>query len=179
MAPEERKTVLRAIAGDDAAFAELVARNQAWVRGLLTRACGDGARADDVAQTAFFRAWRKIGALRNPATFHGWLRRIAINAAIDARRADRGSPDPLNEETLAAPGSGVTTADERLDLEAALARLSFAARTCMILFHAEGMTHPEIAAETGMPVGTVKSHIARATPLMRAWLKAWRPDHGD
>jgi DNA-directed RNA polymerase specialized sigma24 family protein len=56
--------------------------------------------------------------------------------------------------------------------------LKFDARLCVLLFHGEELSHAEIAEQTGIPVGTVKSHIARATPILRAALQAWRKSDG-
>lgn len=174
----ERTVVLLAMAGDDRAFNELISRHQARLRSLLRRACGNNALADDVAQVAFLKAWRNIRTLRDPELFGSWLRKIALRAAIDAMRSVKS--EAVLDESVLAPvmATGVATAPVRIDLEAAIARLSFPARACVLLFHGEGMSHAEIATETGLPLGTVKSHIARATALLRTWLEDWRQSHG-
>lgn len=171
---EDRALVAFAIAGDDAAFREIVLRHQPRLRALLRRLTGNAALADDIAQTAFFKAWQNLRTLRTPDQLGAWLRRIALNAAMDAMRV-KTNDARLDDDAHVAPA---VASDERLDLDTALARLSFPARTCVLLFHGENMSHADIAAETNMPLGTVKSHIARATPLLRAWLKDWRPTHG-
>jgi RNA polymerase sigma-70 factor (ECF subfamily) len=173
----DRVAVLLAIAGDDGAFERLVRRHQSWLRAFLRRVCGNAAQADDLAQIAFLKAWKRIASLRNADTFKAWLRRIALNAAVDAvRGADPWGETLLHDEDIAAASSAmsVETVAERLDLESAMMKLSFAARTCVLLHLGEGMSHSEIAAETGMPLGTIKSHIARAMPLLRSWLQDWR-----
>ncbi|HYD88696.1 MAG TPA: sigma-70 family RNA polymerase sigma factor [Vitreimonas sp.] len=166
---EMRTTVLLAIAGSDEAFAGLVRQHQAAIVGLLTRVCGDAGTAEDVAQAAFLKAWRNIRALRDADRFAAWLRQIALRAAVDASRT-RMRAEPLAEtDTLVDPAG--RDADARLDLDAALARLSPAQRACVLLAHGEGMTHAEVAAELNMPVGTVKSHVARASRLLRRMLE--------
>src|SRR5690349_16578925 len=86
-APEDA-VVAQAMGGDDGAFAELVRRRQKRVRDLLRRLCGDHALADDLAQKVFVRAWRGVGALRDPGAFGGWLKRVAVSAWLDeVRRA--------------------------------------------------------------------------------------------
>jgi RNA polymerase sigma-70 factor (ECF subfamily) len=57
-----------------------------------------------------------------------------------------------------------------MDLDAALAQLPAEPRLCVVLAYDEGLTHPEIAALTGMPIGTVKSHISRGAERLRELL---------
>ncbi|MGH6951410.1 MAG: RNA polymerase sigma factor [Vitreimonas sp.] len=168
MSNDALKTVLLAIAGSDAAFAELVQRRQGALVGLLTRVCGERGLAEDVAQTAFVKAWRNIHALRDANRFDAWLRQIAMRTAVDALRA-RWNLEPLEE------ASGIAEehadADLRLDVDAALQRLSAAQRACVLLAYGEGLSHAEIAEELGIPIGTVKSHVARGAKLLRRVLE--------
>ncbi len=60
----------------------------------------------------------------------------------------------------------------RLDVAAALEQLRPAERLCVVLAHAEEMSHSEIAAVTGLPLGTVKSHVTRGTVKLRRWMGA-------
>ena len=73
-------------------------------------------------------------------------------------------------------GSYRDTTAERLDLDAALALLPAEARLCVVLAYNEGLSHPEIAVLTGLPLGTVKSHIARGAARLRATLSAYAGD---
>lgn len=171
MAQDQRTLVLLAIAGSDAAFAELVRRKQHALIALLTRMCGERTLAEDVAQSAFLQAWRKIRDLREVERFDAWLRQIAFRAAFDAMRA-RMTLSPLDEATdMPEPASDLVL---RLDLDAALKQLSVAQRACILLGHAEGLSHEEIAAELRIPVGTVKSHIARGVRTLRRVLEEER-----
>ena len=172
----QRKDVLLAIAGNDAAFARLVQAHGGALRRVLRRVCGDASVADDVAQIAFLKAWRRIGSLRDAALFAPWLRRIALNAALDAVKRRGLDTAPLSD--VADIAAGGEESDRRLDLDAAMRRLSFAQRACVQLAYGEGMSHAEIGEALRMPVGTVKSHIARAVPLLRVWLKDWSVEHG-
>jgi DNA-directed RNA polymerase specialized sigma24 family protein len=69
-----------------------------------------------------------------------------------------------------APAAGETDPSASLDLDGVLARLKPAERVCVVLCHAEGMSHSEIAAATGWPLGTVKSHVARGSAQLRVLL---------
>jgi RNA polymerase sigma factor (sigma-70 family) len=162
--PAEQKIVLLAMAGDEAGFRELVLRHQAWVRSLIRRSLTDYAAADDIAQEAFLKAWRKLPLLREPAAFNGWLRRIVVNAIVDRLRLRSDWELASDDGATDAPSSAFSDAEARLDLQSCLARLTPGQRLCILLVHGEGLTHREAAEETGLPVGTVKSHVARATP---------------
>ena len=172
-APEpERRLVLLAIAGDAAAFEGLVVRHQRWLHALMWRQCGDAALAADLAQMAFLKAWRQIGGLRSPEAFRAWLRRIAQNLLVDAMRRGgvaRGdasggvgqfdSHPPHETDVLAT-----------VDLQRAVARLTFAQRSCIVLAYGEGLGHGEIAELLSLPLGTVKSHINRGLAALRVIL---------
>ncbi|WP_419914023.1 RNA polymerase sigma factor [Hoeflea sp.] len=158
--------------GDRSAFEELVRRRQSWLRGLMRRLCADPVLADDLAQQAFLQAWRNIGRLRRPGSFGAWLKRLAVTAWLQQLRAK----DPLREASeldhaaIAQDGNRGLAAD----LDRALSQLSDPARLCVVLSHHEGMTHDEISELTGMPAGTVKSHIRRGTERLRTALSAYR-----
>jgi RNA polymerase sigma-70 factor (ECF subfamily) len=167
-APEEYVVAL-AMSGDDVAFGELVRRRQKRVRDMLRRLCGNHALADDMAQTTFVQAWRGIRALRDPGAFGGWLKRVAVNAWLaEARRV----PAPIDDDedaflAAADPAPSPERSAGGIDLERALARLGPAERLCVVLAHGEGMTHAEIAETTGLPLGTVKSHVLRGSDKLR------------
>lgn len=173
-ADAERRTVLLAISGDEAAFAALVRAHQAYVGGLLRRASGNVALAEDLTQATFLRAWRQLRTLKNPDAFRGWLRRIALNLLVDAVRrgaAPRAGPEHgIDGTPQPSPEAAIARA---MDLDAALARLAPAQRACIVLAYGEGMSHSEIAATLDLPLGTVKSHIGRGVSTLRACLIDW------
>ncbi|WP_136659238.1 sigma-70 family RNA polymerase sigma factor [Nitratireductor sp. XY-223] len=159
-------------AGDRDAFEELVRRRQSWLRNLLRRLCGDPVLADDLAQQAFLQAWRNIGTLRKPGSFGAWLKRLAVTAWLQHLRAkdalseagEIGQDDAVHEGT-----TGLAT-----DLDRALSQLPGPARLCVVLSYHEGMTHGEISELTGLPAGTVKSHIRRGAERLKTILSAYR-----
>lgn len=79
--------------------------------------------------------------------------------------------EAIDDHEIASPG-GMASAGSRIDLEMALARLRPPERLCVVLAYAEGMSHHEIARATNMPLGTVKSHVARGSAKLREWLEA-------
>lgn len=155
-----------AAAGDAAAFSALVRLHQSPLRGFLRRLTrGDHALADDLAQESFLEAWRKIEQYTGKGSFEGWLFRIAYRRYLMAARKRRLEPldDPDAVAEHAAP-------ELRLDLERALARLSLPQRAALTCCFALGYSHEEAAEILAMPVGTVKSHIARGRERLRKLL---------
>ncbi len=169
----EAALIVATMAKDQAAFAELVKRRQAWARGLLRRLCaGNHAEADDLAQEAFMKAWDRMSDLQTPAAFPGWFRRIAVTCFLMNRRKVKGGHDSLDDTMplMAEDSLPDAQAGAKIDLERALAKLSDAERLCVTLNHGEGLSHVEIAEVTGIPLGTVKSHVLRGTDKLRRHL---------
>ena len=155
--------VRAAQAGSDAAFARLVARHQAPLRGFLRRALGPSpaAEADDVAQETFLAAWTSLRALRDPAGLRAWLYGIAWRKARDRLRGGRRAAAREGAWLEAsAPAAGVVP-ETRLALESALAALGPDERACVALCLGGGWSHAEAAEALGLPLGTVKSHVTR------------------
>ena len=176
---EDAELIAQVLATDDrGAFAALVNRHQAALRAFLQRVCGgDGARADDLAQDTFVRAWRALGSFRGGARFSTWLHRIALNLYLTDRA--RLSGQPTREEPAAGPepparhpdDTAAERAIERRSIERALARLSEPERLAVSLMYGEGFTQEEIADLLDCPVGTVKTHLARGKQKLRALLE--------
>jgi RNA polymerase sigma factor (sigma-70 family) len=156
--------------GDDAAFGELVRLRQTVVRGMLRRWCGDSQLADDLAQDTFVRAWKNLARLASPAAFGGWLRQIALNVWLDHARRRKIPFDDLRDDD-AGPEAAVADLGGAIDVERALDALRPPERLCIVLCLREGMSHAEVAQATGLPLGTVKSHVARGTAKLRALLE--------
>ena len=165
----ETSLVALAMSGDDKAFEELVRRRQGAIRGLMRQLSGDWAVADDFAQEAFFQAWRKLRTLRAPGAFGGWLRQIAVNVFLQhIRRAGFAIQDSDEVASYSVVDNGSPSV--QMDLEKALARLRPVERLCVVLAHGERMSHGEICSATGLPLGTVKSHISRGSVRLRQYL---------
>jgi DNA-directed RNA polymerase specialized sigma24 family protein len=169
----EAWVVALACAGDRPAFEELVRRHQRSIRNLLRSLCGNMALADDLAQATFLQAWIHIRSLRVPGAFTSWLRKLAINSWRQHLRRE-GAFWKLTDVEV---GDVVSTppATECLDLNSALGALAPNVRLCIVLSYHEGMSHGEIAAATQLPLGTVKSHVARGTTRLRELLAAYYP----
>ena len=157
--------------GNREAFAELVDRRQLWIRNLMRRCCGDITLADDLAQQVFLQAWRAIPRLQKASRFGAWLKTTAINVWLQHLRKN----DPLRnaDEEDDKTRTHKDTTGVAMDLDGALAQLADDVRLCIVLAYHEGMTHDEIASVSGIPLGTVKSHIRRGTKRLRDKLSAY------
>lgn len=154
--------------GEHLAFTELVNRRHSAIRNLLRRLCRDGSLADDLAQETFLQAWRQLSGLRGHGAFGAWLRQIAISTWLQHVRK-RKAFAPLYAEAVDECEDAASSV--RFDLDAALTQLAPDARLCVVLAYHEGMSHSEIVAATGLPLGTVKSHIQRGAAQLRGRLK--------
>jgi RNA polymerase sigma-70 factor, ECF subfamily len=160
-----------ACAGDSRAFGEIVKRRHGRVRKFMYHLCRRPAQGDDLAQQVFLTAWKSLAQLRSAAAFDGWLKRIMVTTWLEElRRQKIAFAAELDAEQM---GSYRDTTAEGLDLDAALARLPPDARLCIVLSYNEGMSHPEIAEATGLPLGTVKTNIARGAARLRETLAAY------
>ena len=163
--------------GNRDAFAELVTRRQAWIRNLMRRCCGNADLADDLSQQVFMQAWRSIDQLVDAERFAAWLKRLAINTWLQHKRRN----DPL-EGADAHTGTENARHDTpaiAMDLDRALATLPDDVRLCIVLSYHERMTHSEIEDFTGLPLGTVKSHVRRGTQKLQELLAAYLEPQGS
>jgi RNA polymerase sigma-70 factor (ECF subfamily) len=166
--------VRRAAAGEVRAFEALYRSHAPRVHGAMRRLCGGvEARAQELTQEAFVRAWQKLAGFRFESRFGTWLYRLAVNVALMDLRARRGAEDQESEldEDLLAPAAS-RAGEHRIDLERAVATLPPRARAVLVLHDIEGWTHEEIGVELGMAVGTSKAQLHRARGLLRRVLGA-------
>jgi RNA polymerase sigma factor (sigma-70 family) len=166
--------------GDARVFGMLVRRHQGLVRAQLRRLLGnDFATADDLAQDTFVLAWRKLHQFRGDSRFATWLYRIAHSCFLQHLRSRGGGtqtaaePDVEESETA---GADIGTPALALDLDAALQRLSANQRAALLYCVQIGLSHDEAAQVLDMPLGSVKTHVARGKAKLRQLLHDWAPD---
>lgn len=176
MRDEEQRLIARARDGDQDAFGQLVTAHQQMVYALALRRLGDHHDAEEVAQTAFLKAWQGLAGFRGGSSFATWLYRLTVNACTDhLRRAGRDrAVVSLDDPDLPPPIDRAPTPAERAErraeedaLHAALAALSEEHRTILLLRAVDGLRYDEIAARLGLTEGTVKSRLARARLRLR------------
>jgi RNA polymerase sigma-70 factor (ECF subfamily) len=162
--------VARTLQDDHDAFAELVCRYQSPLRAWLRRLTDvDYARADDLAQETFLRAYRHLNRFQETGKFSTWLFAIAYNEFRNANRRGHNFiqlDDGIVEE-LPAEEDGNAALEASLDLDVAIQSLSINQRAAITLCYQQGMTHEEAAAVLKCPVGTVKTNILRGKERLR------------
>jgi RNA polymerase sigma-70 factor, ECF subfamily len=159
--------VKRAKDGDRQALETLCARHQATVEKLARRILRDREEARDAAQESLAKVCARIGQFRGEAQFATWLHRLVVNTCRDAI-GRRTTWEPLPDGVQAAPTAEVSDRDE---LRTCLLELPPAQARVVVLKDALGYSFEEIAAASGMPVGTAKCYAHRARNTLRARLE--------
>lgn len=168
----ESVLVSLAMVGDTIAFNALVIRRQEIVRNFMRRLCNDAILADDLSQLVFLQAWQNISTLNSANAYGGWLKKLAVNVFLQhCRKKDLLT---TNHESPLQEGHHRASVGKLIDLDAALIKLPPLMRLCVVLSYNEGMSHTEVSESTGIPLGTVKSHIKRGSLQLREWLSDYR-----
>ena len=171
----QRDLVIRAQAGDHAAFTELVAlsidRLHRTAR-LILRS-NDG--AEEAVQEALVAAWLAIRSLRDPERFDAWIRRLLVHRCYavakrdSARRVIEIRVDGASFGTTSDSQTAVVLRDQ---LERGFRQLSAEQRAVLVLHHYLDLADADAAEALGVPIGTLKSRLNRATAALRAAMEA-------
>lgn len=180
----------RVVRQDEAALAALYRATAARVHGLALRVLRQPQLAEEVVEDTYWQVWRqapRYDAARGPAL--AWLLTIARSRALDALRAHRrGAAQTVSADSLGEalegersvalpphrddPEDWLSALQAGAEVHAAMAALDALPRQLIALAFFRGLTHEEIAGQTELPLGTVKSHIRRALALLRERLGA-------
>jgi RNA polymerase sigma-70 factor, ECF subfamily len=164
----QARLVSAAQQGDRDAFGRLFEQFQRVVYAIAFRRLGDHAEAQEVCQEVFIQAMRKIGQLRDPRCFAGWLRSMASRMSLN--RAIRDPRMPAVPETfeVACPGQqtplgNILDEECRAQVHSGLDRLSTLDRATLVAFYFDGRSLIEMSDQFRTPVGTIKRrlHVAR------------------
>ena len=171
----ERVLVLRCQTGDEAAFAEIVARYTPRLRLYLRQMLGgtDAHTADDALQDVWLDVLRSLGRLRDAGAFAAWLYRIARDRAYRILRR-RGVVTITTMEDASEVAAPESTADDvalngeaEAFVHASLDRLPHEQREVLLLRFIEEMSYEQIASAVGCGVGTVRSRLHYAKRALR------------
>ncbi len=166
----ERLLVVRAQAGDEAAFAELVERYSPRLRYFLRKTSGRNA-ADDVLQDVWLDVLRQLPRLKDPQALAAWLYRIARDRAFGRLRRSRQN-EPLDEASVAdAEREEPFSPEDAARIHAALDQLPAEQREVLVLRFLEDMSYEQIASIVGCQLGTVRSRIHYGKQALRRILE--------
>jgi len=158
------------LAGDVAAFDELMRAHEDRVFAICLRMLRDREAALDAVQETFISVFRKADRFAGRSAFSTWLYRVAVNTCYDiGRRTRRKTADPLPEGLDPADPTSADpyeSADVRPEIEAALAELPPEFRAAIVLADLEGLGLETVADALGVPIGTVKSRVFRGRRLL-------------
>jgi RNA polymerase sigma-70 factor (ECF subfamily) len=161
--------VVRAQAGDRAAYGELVERFQPTVYAVALARLRNPAEAQELAQEVFLHGMKKLAQLRDVQCFAGWLRQITVRMALN-RLTRRGPLHKIDGEVLenaeaagATPLEQMVQAEQAAELYKGLERLKPVDRATLVAFYIRGRSLKQMSREFETPVGTIKRrlHVAR------------------
>jgi RNA polymerase sigma factor (sigma-70 family) len=163
----------RAMAGDPAAFAGLIARHERGCLAIAFAKLRNPDSAGDVVQEAFLKAWQNIKSLGNPASFPGWLGQIVRNLANDCLRTkNRRGTEPICDLPGhdGDPQAAAAQSETAKQIDAALAKLDETTREIVALRYFDGLASKEIGAIVGMTPTAVDMRLSRARAELREML---------
>lgn len=180
--------------GDHACFAQIYERTHTHLFGVAVRILGQGQAAEDVLQEAYVSIWKNAAGYRSevdgqPIQAMTWLIAIVRNKALDAFRArarrkeselpgsgEAGELDEEEIESSAAPAPSamqlLERATEALHIEGCMNALEGSHRQSLALAYYQGLSHTEVAAQMGAPLGSVKAWIRRGLEKLKGCLAA-------
>lgn len=159
------------LGGDQGAFDTLMRRHEDKIFGLALRMTGTRADALDATQDAFVAAFRKARTFKGTSAFSTWLYRIGINACHDLLRKKSKLVPTEEIDPGATPDNIAEEVGLRMDLAVALQELNPDYRQAVLMHDVGGFPYEDIAALTGVHVGTVKSRISRGRKKLAEMLE--------
>jgi RNA polymerase sigma factor (sigma-70 family) len=160
--------VERAVAGDEVAFAQIVAAYHLDLVRVAYVVCGDQALAEDAAQASWWIAWRKLGSLRDPDRLRPWLVAIAANEARKAvKREHRHGIVELKVDRDPSPGADPAGGIAHVDLANALGHLKPEDRALIAMRYAVDLDSTELAPALGISPSGVRTRLSRLLDRLR------------
>jgi len=156
--------------GDENALGQLYDRYSSLVYSVALRVLGDTGAAEDILQEVFMQLWRNPGVFDSSrGNLGAWLAVIARNRAIDGLRKRRPETDIADVVVSVEPDMAGDAERARAmeKVRGVLGTMPAAQRSALELAYFEGLTHSEIAAKTGEPLGTIKTRIRTGLLALR------------
>ncbi|HUU92534.1 MAG TPA: sigma-70 family RNA polymerase sigma factor [Phycisphaerae bacterium] len=169
------------LAGDSAAFGEIVERHEDRLYNTIYRLVGSAEDARDLLQDTFVKAYEKLEAFRGGSSLYTWLFRIAVNTSLSHRRrrkwvqmsapaGDDDDPNPGNavaDTAVADPADPLMAAETETLVQEAINSLDDEHRTVVVLRDIQHCDYQQIAEILEVPPGTVKSRLHRARMMLK------------
>jgi len=174
--PSDADLLAKAARGDGKAFGLLVNRHADGMFRLAASLVGNAADAEDVVQEALAGAFRGAGKFQGRSSVKTWLTRIVLTQSAIVQRDRKRRRLRQNDsaaQNVAAAG-GTAGVEMRIDLHAALQRLSSEHRQVLALREFEHLSYADIAAALDLPVGTIESRLYRARSELKTVLQDYR-----
>ncbi len=175
---ETATLVEQAQAGDREAFGQLVEQFQRTVYAVCLGRLGNSSEALELTQEVFLHVMKRIGQLREPERFAGWLRQVAARMAIN-RATRRVPPASIEDEVLEGAGAhrndpldSLIARERASRLWDALERLKPIDREALVAFYINGQSLIEISERLDVPIGTVKRRLHTARNRLKAELQS-------
>ena len=182
-ATDDLADVTRTLAGDAQAFEGIVRRWQGPLINMAWRYCRDRARAEDLAQDAFLRAWRGLAGWRRESSFSTWLFALAANVFRSELKRFPTVNLPLDEiaepSSLAAQLSTLSKKLSNEEVRRSVLALPLRYREPVILFYFHEMDLSRAAATLRLPEGTLKARLSRARALLRRRFPHLEAQHAE
>jgi RNA polymerase sigma-70 factor (ECF subfamily) len=175
-AVDDSVAIRRCLAGDSAAFEQIVARYQQVLFTVALRMLGDEEDARDAAQNTFVKVFEKLGAYDPRHRFFSWLYRILVNECLNERRRPSlvRRTQPLEDDAVRSSDRDlVEAAERRAAVRKAILALSEPYREVIVLRHFAALSYEEMSEAIGVPVKTVKSRLYSARQQLAERLGAW------
>ena len=174
---DEKLLVKQCQQGDRAAMGEVYVKYAPLVKAICFRYCKNESKAEDLMQDVFVKVFTKIDAFKLNGSFEGWLRRIAVNMAIDSFHKSKihhlevdindSGIDLMEDEKDESEVAKIAESFNEEQLRYALDQLSDGYRVVFNLFAIDGLSHREISKTTGISEGTSRSQYLRAKKKLK------------
>lgn len=180
-ASREERLISHAVAGDSAAFSELMTLHERRMYAVALRICANREDAQDCLQDAMLRIYRSLGSFKGQSSFSTWVYRITMNTCLDElrRRKSRNATSldnlldngwsPSDDDN--APEKHALASEQRRVIDRAIAELPEDMRSAVVLRDVQGFSYDEIAEMLEANIGTIKSRISRGREKLRLILR--------
>lgn len=175
-AVDDSAVIKRCLAGDPAAFEQIVRRYQQVLFTVALRMLGDEEDARDAAQNTFVKVFEKLGTYDPRRRFFSWMYRILVNQCLNERRRPSAMrrPEPLEDDAVQSSTPDLVEAGERRNaVRQAILALPEPYREVIVLRHFAALSYDEMSEAIGIPAKTVKSRLYSARQQLAERLGAW------